>query len=99
MILNRTPIPLAHITSYVKDEEQYKVTQDYVKKFCKLSKEDADKLMSEIRALNNLKIKEETLVKIADFCPQDAEDVSKIFTDVSLTEEETNAILAIVKKY
>jgi DNA-directed RNA polymerase subunit F len=38
-------------------------------------------------------------VKIADFVPKTAEELNKIFTDVSLDEEECNKILEIVKDY
>jgi len=44
-----------------------------------------------------MKMKREHLVKIVDVLPQDATDLNKIFSDVSLTEEETNKILEIVK--
>ena len=45
-----------------------------------------------------LKIKNEHIVKIVDLMPEDASDLNKIFTDVSLTEDETNKILDIIKK-
>jgi len=60
---------------------------------------EAKELYVEIENLNNPKIKEEHIVKIVDFLPKDVEDVSKIFNDISLNEEETNVILALVKKY
>ena len=67
--------------------------------FVILSKEDSEKLIAELRALNNLKLKEEHFIKIADFLPKDIEDVNKILNDVGLSEAEANAILEIVKKY
>jgi len=44
-------------------------------------------------------LKEENFIKIADFLPVDAEDLNKICNETSLSEEEIQAILAIVKKY
>lgn len=99
MILNKTPLSLSHVREYVKDLDENKPVSIYLKKFCKVSKEDAEKISADVRALNNLKIKEESIVKLVDLCPQDSEDIHKIFADVSLTEEETNALLVIVKKY
>ena len=98
MILNKNPITLAEVKEYVKDMDN-KVMEDYLKAFAKLSKSDAHKCAAEIHALNNPKIKEDEIMKIIDFLPKDSEDLNKIFLDVSLSEEESNAILEIVKKY
>jgi|SRR3989344_6834407 len=99
IVLNKKPITLAEAKPLIKNLEEREVLRDYFKKFSKLSKEDGEKLMKEIQDLNNLKIREENAVKIADFLPETQEEVNKIFNDVSLTEEESNAILEIVKKY
>ena len=71
----------------------------YPSKFAKLTKDKAEKLADEVRALNNPKIKEENVIKIVDTLPEDSEDMNKIFTEVSLTEEEINVILNIIKQY
>lgn len=99
MILNRTPLALAYVKEHMKGLDEAKPIVPYLKAFCKLSKADADKLAADLRALNNLKMKEETLVKILDVLPRDTEDLGKIFLDVGLTEEEANSILAVVKNY
>lgn len=98
MIHNKTPLTLAFVQDAVQHLEETKPVVLYLKKFNKRSKTEAEKLMADIRALNNLKLREETIVKIVDFCPQDTEDLNKIVLDVSLNEEESNAILALVKK-
>src|SRR3989344_4809351 len=99
MILEKTPITLSEVKEIVKDLEEKQVLKDYLKKFTKLSKDKVVKLKEDLRKLNNLKIKEENIVKIVDFMPKDAEDINKIFTEVTLTEAEINAILEVVKKY
>jgi len=99
MILNRKPLALAEVKSLIKGLEEKKQMESYIKKFSKISKADAEKLASEIRALNNPKINEENLVKILDFLPANSEELNKIFTEVSLSEEEANSILEIIKKY
>tara|TARA_B100000315_G_C14478315_1_gene541685 strand:- start:132 stop:431 length:300 start_codon:yes stop_codon:yes gene_type:complete len=99
MIQDKTPITLAHVSEYIDASEKDKPIVAYIKKYNKLSKADADKLIEEIRALDNPKIREETIIKIVDMHPEDAEDLNKIFLEVSLTEEESNSILALVKKY
>ncbi len=98
-ILSQTPVPIAEVKSYVKDFEDRKPFQDYLKKFSKLSKEKAEALSKDIHALNNPKIKQSHIVKIADFVPKNTEQLNKIFIDVSLSEEEANAITGITSKY
>jgi DNA-directed RNA polymerase subunit F len=99
MILNKKPLMLAEVKEYVADLEENKVMNDYLKSYTKLSKDKAITLAEEIKGLNNPKIKEEHIVKIVDLLPQDSEDLNKIFVEAVLTEEESNAILTIVKKY
>ena len=98
MIISKTPLTLAEVKEYTKDLDN-PVIHDYLKSFAKISKADALKCSEEIKALNNPKIKEEIVMKIVDFLPKDSEDLNKIFLDVALSEEETNSILEIVKKY
>lgn len=99
MITNKQPVTLAFVAEAVKGSEEKKPIHAYLKKFCQLSEADAKKLHAEITTLNNLKLKEEHIVKIIDFLPRDSEDIGKIINDVSLSEAEANAILEIVKKY
>ncbi len=99
MILEKIPVTMAEVKEVVVKLEERQALKDYMKKFTKLSKDKAEKLIEEVKALKNLKIKEENLVKLADFLPRDAEDLNKVFTEVNLNEEEINAILEITKKY
>lgn len=99
MIINKKPLALAEVKQYIKDIEEKKAMKDYLKTFVKLSKPDAEKINKEIKGLNNPKIKEDQIVKVADFLPKDSEDINKIFIDSSLSEEEANAISEIIKKY
>ncbi len=99
MILSKKALNLAEVNEYTKNQENNPVLADYLKAYGKLSLKEASELSEELTALNNMKMKEEHVVKIVDFLPKDSEDLSKIFNDVTLNEEETNSILAIVKKY
>ena len=89
---------MAEVQGIVKDLDGKEELKDYLKKFTKLKKDKAEKLFEEIKALNNPKIKEENIIKIVDFLPKDKEDLV-VLVDTGLSEEETNAILEIVKKY
>jgi DNA-directed RNA polymerase subunit F len=99
MIINIKPLHLAEVKGMIKDIEEKKELADYIKKFTKLPKDKADAMAEELRALENLKMKEEHVIKIVDFMPKDQEDLGKIFSDVSLDDKEANDILDIVKKY
>jgi DNA-directed RNA polymerase subunit F len=99
MILDLKPLNLAEVKELVKDLENKDEISDYLKKFGKLSKNDAGKLSGELRELDNLKIKESHLVKIVDLLPTDNSSVNKIFNDVSLDEKEIKEILEIVRRY
>lgn len=101
-ILSSQALTLAEAGQYVKESkegETRKPIHDYLKAFSKLKLADAKKLAGEIRALNNPRMKESHIVKVVDFLPRDNEDVNKIFSDASLSEEEINSILQIVKNY
>jgi DNA-directed RNA polymerase subunit F len=98
-VLNQRAVTLAEVKSYAKNFETNEVMNEYMKKFAKLSAADSAKLIEELSALNNIKIREENFVKIADFLPQDNEELAKVVSEVSLTDEEMQAILAAVKKY
>jgi DNA-directed RNA polymerase subunit F len=98
MINNSQPLSLAEVKHYMKDSTN-EVMHAYLKEFCHIEFAEAKKLEEEIRAINSPKVREEHIVKIIDFLPKDAEEVNKIFADVSLTEQEANAFVEIVKKY
>ncbi|MAG38043.1 DNA-directed RNA polymerase subunit F [Candidatus Pacearchaeota archaeon] len=98
-VLEKQPLALADVKAHIKDVEEKKDLLLYLKKFTILSPQKAKALAEEIRALKNVKIKEEDIIAVLNFLPKDAEDVNKIFIDVSLSQEEINQILEIVKKY
>lgn len=99
MIISIKPLDISEAKELAGDVEERKNLAEYFKKFCKVELKDAKSLAEELRALNNVKIKEEYVSKVIDFLPKDSEDLNKIFTDVSLDEKETATILEIVKKY
>ncbi len=97
MIISKKPLAISEVMEYVKDEEGKEELLKYLKKFGKASKEKS-KIRESILAMNNPKIKESDIVKIIDFLPQSQEEVNKIFTEVSLSEEEIKSIIDLVNK-
>ncbi len=101
MILDRKPLHLNEVQEILKDipeNEKKDQIEVYLKKFLKTKPEKAKKIKEELDKLDLLKIKNEHIIKIVDLMPEDASDLNKIFIDVSLTEDETNKILDVVKK-
>ena len=90
---------MAEVKAQIGDEEEKKELQSYLKRFSKLKVEKAKEMKEEIIALENPKVREEDVIKIVDFLPKDAEDLNKILIEVSLSEDETNQIIDIVKKH
>ncbi len=97
-ILEKEPLALSEITPYIKDLDEKKDLKAYLKKFSKLNPDQVKKLREEITALDNPKVRESHIVKIADLMPEDPEDLNKVFTEVSLSQEEAQAILSKVKE-
>jgi len=99
MIKDQRPLTYAEVLELVGNGEKAKKVKDFIKNFYKMKPADAMKLAEELRGLNLLKLKEESIVSIVNFLPQDAADLIKILADVSLDQEEITKILDVVKKY
>ena len=100
MIFERTPLNLNEVEEIIKDSldsEKKEAMEQYLKKFLKTKDEQAKKIKDGLEKLDLLKMKREHLVKIIDLLPADATDLNKIFVDVSLTEDEINKILGVIK--
>ena len=98
-ILQKKPVTLTEVKEIVDKLENKEELQKYLKKFTKVKKKEADEIIKDVSALNNHKLKEENIIKVADFVPKNSEEVNKIFSEASLSEEEINAILKITDKY
>jgi len=100
MILDRQPLNLnetQEILEDISDSDKKEETKIYLKKFLKTKPEKAKKIQEELEKADLLKLKREHIVKIIDLLPESASDLNKIFTDITLNEDETNKILEIVK--
>ena len=101
MIKERTPLTFAEVSDIVGDGERAKKMKDFIKKKKDnlIALDKAKALKEELKDLNLLKLKDEHIVKIVDFLPEDAADLSKVIPEVSLDQDEVNKILEVVKKY
>jgi len=99
VIIEQTPLTLAEVVELSGDSDKEKDVKSFIKKFNKMKVSDAKKMQEELRSLNILKLKEQHIVKIVDFMPEDISDLNKLIDDVSLDSDETSKILDVVKKY
>jgi len=102
MIKESKTITLAEARELLKkaDTDKAKAVVGFIKKFTKLSAQDAFKLKKAPESLNIAKLREEDVVKLIDFKPEDAEDIRKLFasSEFSLDQDEITKILKILKK-
>lgn len=98
MIHNIKPMTMAESIEIVEASGEEREIKIFLEKFNNTKLKDAKKMREELEKLGMMKMKEEHIVKIIDLLPEDVSDVNKIFSDVSLDENEINQILEIVKK-
>ena len=100
MILDRQPLTLNEtekILEEINDSDKKEEMKEYLKNFLKTKLERFKKIQEDLEKADLLKLKREHIVKIIDLLPETASELNKIFTDISLNEDETNKILEIVK--
>ena len=100
MIKNSEPLSAAEAMEYVKkSKDSGTEVKDFIKKFTSLSPKEAKELREKLEKLDLMKLRTEHIVKVIDLMPENAEDLNKIFSDVSLDEDETKKILETIKEY
>ena len=99
MIKNTESLSMAEAVEYVKKTDENAEVIAFIKKFNNSSAKDAKEIREKIRGFGNMKIKEEDISKIIDIMPDDMQDLNKIFTEVSLEEDEAKKILDTIKEY
>jgi len=82
-----------------KQDEKEAEVNAFINKFVKINQEETKDLKEKLISLELMKMKPEHISKIIDMLPEDEEDINKIFTDVSLDEDETKKILDITKEF
>jgi len=98
MIIERKPLSMTEAKEYM-DKDSGTDIQGFVKKFIILKPAKAKELREKIEKLDLLKVKEEHITKILDIMPETVEDINKIFSDVSLDEDETKKLLETIKEF
>jgi DNA-directed RNA polymerase subunit F len=100
MITERKPLSMTEAVKYVGDEKDSETeVKKFVKKFVKIKPEKAKGIRKKLEELDLLKMKSEHVAKIIDLVPENAENLNKIFTDISLDEDETKKILETIGEF
>ena len=98
MILQSKPMSISEASEFVKKSDESEM-KGFIKKFAKLNFKDAKELRTKLESLELMKMRDTQLVKVIDLMPESAEELNKIFVDVSLDEDETKKILETVKEF
>ena len=100
MLKNNEPLSMNEVLEYVeKDKGSDADIVKFIKKFAKLTNKDAKKLKENLASLSSMKIKPEHTAKIIDIMPENQEDLNKIFTEITLDEDESKKILDAIKQF
>ena len=98
MIIERKPLSMIEAKEYIDKDSETDI-KGFVKKFIILKPKKAKELKEKIQGLDLLKVKEEHITKIIDLMPETGEGLNKIFSDVSLDEDETKKLLETIKEF
>ena len=100
MIRNNYPLSIAETKEYLKKSSDSDADfSGFVLNFTKLGFKEAKELRKNLQDLGIMKLRDENIIKIIDVMPENSESLNKIFTDVSLDEDETKKILETVKQF
>ncbi|HDQ59672.1 MAG TPA: hypothetical protein ENN30_00595 [Candidatus Woesearchaeota archaeon] len=98
-------IPVSEAKEILSKEEELEYEQklalEHAKKFGKIKKENVEKIIEELNALENRKLKEEYIMKIIDLLPKDMEDLKTAVSGspMAFKDEDLEPVLEILKKY
>src|SRR3972149_1787942 len=97
MIKHKGALNMAESLEYLEEQKEENDAETdirkFIKKFAKIKPEEARSIREKLVALGLIKLKGEYIAKIIDLMPEDQESLNKIFTDMSLDEDETKKIL------
>lgn len=100
MIISKKHLSMTESLEYVGDKKDSEVeVRKFIKKFVKMKPEKAGEIREKLKELDLIKMKSEYVVKIIDLMPENSESLNKIFTDISLNEDETKKILETIEEF
>ena len=97
MIIKSDSLSASEAKEYLgKEQENLK---SFIGKFTILSAKQAKDFREKLEKLDLMKMNSRHISKIIDILPTSLEEINKIFTDISLDENEANKIIDVVKQF
>lgn len=97
MIIKSDSLSASEAKEYLGKEQE--AVKSFIGKFTKLSSKEAKDFREKLEKLELMKMNSRHISKIIDLLPTSLEEINKIFTDLSLDENEANKIIDIVKQF
>ena len=100
MIKENNSLSIVEALEYAdsKNESEAKIKK-FMVNFKKLDIKEAKNLREKIKGMELLKVGDSHISKIIDLVPENKEDLNKIFTEVSLDEDESKQILDVIEEF
>ena len=100
MIKENNSLSIVEALEYAdsKNESEAKIKK-FMGNFKKLDIKEAKNLREKIKGMELLKVGDSHISKIIDLVPENKEDLNKIFTEVSLDEDESKQILDAIEEF
>jgi len=100
MIRKSEPLSIPEVLGYLdKKNEKESNLIGFIEKFNDVKFKDAKQIKEKINSLNLMKLREEHIIKLIDFMPNNSEELNKILMGVNLDEDETKKILDTIKEF
>jgi DNA-directed RNA polymerase subunit F len=97
MIKSAKAISIAEAKEFVSEDNTE--MKGFMKSFSTLSAEEGKEMREKLLGLDMIKLNEKHISKVIDILPSDKDELTKIMSDVAVSEDEANKILDIVKEY
>lgn len=100
MILKNDPLSMAEAEDYVKGAEvENTEVLGFINKFTEIKGKSAVEMRQKIKDLDLIQIGDAHIVKVVDLMPETNEELSKILSNVTISEDDIKKILDIVSEF
>ena len=105
-VISTEYIPLSTVRKILRKQNketmtyEQKMALEHAEEFTKLNESEGNKLITDLKALNMSKLKEELIVKIADVAPKNKDELKLILSasKISFKDEEMQQVLDVIGK-
>jgi len=98
MIKESEPLSMGEAIENI-DKTSGAETLTFIKKFTILKSNEAKEMRMKLEKLGILKLDSKSISKIIDVLPENSEELNKVFTGLSLDDDESKKVIDIVKEF